>query len=629
MQTATIVQASSTMTGHFILPGNSASEADGASRVVRFDNECVLIPEALQKRPSLMVTKSYSLPLWKRKGQQTESDGEDASGGSLAQNQSAEESRVVIKVPIPLFRRRSSRSPSRSRSTSLSPIITKRPPPCLVHRAPSSSPTLMPLSPVRRPSLPIYHRPQDATTVPLRPCCEACEHVMEESLREGENWQEKFSRGAKRRRSASLDNTDINSLFKLPTHTKSASYSKEFSVLSSCLDDVAESSRHGAKPAFSLTVDEVDKRRKSIDASRENLQPFYGSVAPPPPGAGFASLSPGSPYSGPRYPRGLGRERDSSSSLSSNSAVDELSPGDILDPRHRLRSSPIEEEDEAQLFPLPSPRRSPSGTPSPRLSPSPSPRISSSGLPGPAGITVSASSSKESVASKMGSSQESLLKASFTRKPSGSPGTSATSLPRSPSPLGLAATSRAEDEVDVKPMKGLSLRGLQIPSASTTSERAASGVALPKGPRPSPNAAAQRVAAKEQEQSTPISTPESSAAVSQEPQRLKPLVPLRLQTAPIPSGSSPIPIPGAKTQEHEPSASSHHSFFHLHSHSQSLSSPPTAPSRSSTSPVRGHAQGQQKRKLSFSAPFIRAGEALRDASVDVLKGVSSMSGTAI
>lgn len=460
---------------------------------------------------------------------------------------------------------------------------------------------------------------------------------MEESLKEGEHWQEKFSRGAKRRRSASLDNNDINSLFKLPTHTKSASFSKEFSVLSACLDDVAESSRYGAKPAFSLTVDEVDKRRKSIDANRESLEPFYAAAASPPAGAGFATLSPGSPYSGSqRYPRGLGRERDSSSTLSSNSPMDELTPGDILDPRHRLRSSPIEEEDEAQLFPLPSPRRSPSGTPSPRLSPIPSPRISSSGLPGSAGVTLSASSSRESVASKMGSSQESLLKASFTRKPSGSPGTSPTSLPRSPSPLGLAAVSGAADDdsdVDVVPMKGLSLRGLQIPSAPTASERAGSGAVSPKGPRPSPHAAALKTSVKEQEQSTPLSTPESSAAVAQEPETLKPLAPLRLQTAPVPSSSSPIPIPEAQSQEHEPStsqhASTHHSFFHSHSQSHSHTSTPTAHPRSGTSPVRGQGQGQQKRKLSFSTPFIRAGEALRDASVDVLKGVSSMSGTAI
>lgn len=34
-------------------------------RVVRFEETCVLIPE-LQKRRAGFVTKSYSLPLWKR-----------------------------------------------------------------------------------------------------------------------------------------------------------------------------------------------------------------------------------------------------------------------------------------------------------------------------------------------------------------------------------------------------------------------------------------------------------------------------------------------------------------------------------------------------------------------------------
>lgn len=491
----------------------------------------------------------------------------------------------------------------------------------------------MPLSPVRRPSLPIYHRRDDAATVPLRPCCEACEHTMEESLREGENWQEKFTRGAKRRRSSSLDNNDINGLFRLPTHTRNASFSKEFSVLSACLDDVAESSRYGAKTAFSLTVDEVDKRRKSIDANRESLEPFHAPGASSTAGAAFSSLSPGSPYSGsPRYPRSLGRDRDSSSIISSNSTMDELMP-DILDPRHRLRSSPIEEEDEAQLFPLPSPRRSPSGTPSPRLSPVPSPRISSSGLP--AGVTLSASSSRESVASKMGSSQESLLKASFSRKPSGSPGTSPNSLPRSPSPLALSAVPGAADDLDVVPMKRLSLHGLNIPPAPTASERAASGSVSPKGPRPSLFATATKTPVKDTP--TPAPVPESSTFISQGSVPSKPLAPLRLSIAPesTPSSrSSPIPIPIAKSKQHESSVakasasspqSPHHSFFHSHMHSSTVTSP--AHAGSSTSPVRG--QGQQKRKLSFSAPFIRAGEALRDASVDALKGVSSMSGTAI
>jgi len=38
---------------------------------------------------------------------------------------------------------------------------------------------------------------------------------------------------------------------------------------------------------------------------------------------------------------------------------------------------------------------------------------------------------------------------------------------------------------------------------------------------------------------------------------------------------------------------------------------------------------KQKRKLSFSLPFIKAGGAIRDVGVDVLRGVSSMSNSGV
>lgn len=54
----------------------------------------------------------------------------------------------------------------------------------------------------RSPSLPLPPRP-DVITIPLRQCCLECLSATEESLREGEEWQEKFTRGARRRRSSS------------------------------------------------------------------------------------------------------------------------------------------------------------------------------------------------------------------------------------------------------------------------------------------------------------------------------------------------------------------------------------------------------------------------------------------
>ncbi len=42
-------------------------------------------------------------------------------------------------------------------------------------------------------------------TVPLRACCSNCFHAAEQSLQEGDQWKEKFTRGARRLRRASVD----------------------------------------------------------------------------------------------------------------------------------------------------------------------------------------------------------------------------------------------------------------------------------------------------------------------------------------------------------------------------------------------------------------------------------------
>jgi hypothetical protein len=58
-------------------------------RVVRFHDECILIPESRLKRPRLL-SKSYSLPLWKKKPPSSTSDSDPD-----------ESSNVVFKVPVP------------------------------------------------------------------------------------------------------------------------------------------------------------------------------------------------------------------------------------------------------------------------------------------------------------------------------------------------------------------------------------------------------------------------------------------------------------------------------------------------------------------------------------------------
>ena len=92
--------------GSFMLPGMSSPEqaTNSCCRVVRFDNECVLIPKSSLSRSKMPVvlTKSYSLPLWKRKTTQfSDSDPEDPAGSSA--QPSSEDNRITIKVPIPTF----------------------------------------------------------------------------------------------------------------------------------------------------------------------------------------------------------------------------------------------------------------------------------------------------------------------------------------------------------------------------------------------------------------------------------------------------------------------------------------------------------------------------------------------
>ncbi|KAJ7023881.1 hypothetical protein C8F04DRAFT_1132931 [Mycena alexandri] len=84
---------------------------------VRFDASCILIPESSSvsfagggsKRPR-MVTKSYSLPLWKK-----QKWGEDMDDGE-------ESGHVVLKVALPSFKSSKNSSSSTSRQRDLRPL---------------------------------------------------------------------------------------------------------------------------------------------------------------------------------------------------------------------------------------------------------------------------------------------------------------------------------------------------------------------------------------------------------------------------------------------------------------------------------------------------------------------------
>lgn len=64
--------------------------------MVRFDNECVLIPESpsLKHKRPMILTKSYSLPLWKKRA----SNGPPSA---VSDTELDEDVQVVLKVPVP------------------------------------------------------------------------------------------------------------------------------------------------------------------------------------------------------------------------------------------------------------------------------------------------------------------------------------------------------------------------------------------------------------------------------------------------------------------------------------------------------------------------------------------------
>ncbi|KAG6902002.1 hypothetical protein C0995_005802 [Termitomyces sp. Mi166 len=487
---------------------SSPSDLD---RVVRFDSECVLIPEPSKRSKT---TKTYTLPLWKKR---TNDADADTAGSSSRVPQSPEETHVVFKVPIPrcvqeIRDRRDvywfpvsfiSRSPTRGRSTlpSLKPLS-----PCLVYRDPSSSPTMP--KPIRRTSLPLTtcNIPKhDAPTVPLRPCCANCVHVTEESFKEGEEWQEKFTKGARRRRSASLDNNDGR--FGIDASRSGVS---DFAARV----DLSPGARY--KSAFTLTVDEMDKRRRSQEFT-EDMKLFRSASR------SSSSMVFRSPATSNLH---MSRSVDKESSTS---------PISLDVPPRPIKSSPIQEEDEDQLFPLPSPRRTPSASPtsSKAPSPNPSPNVSTSNLTPPG--------------SGLRSGSDEMLIKSLSRKSSDS--NLNPSAPPTPTPVPIHDLSVTASTTQDKPQLSLDLD-------LNTHTRSNSG---------------------------PI---------------------------PIPIPSKPLPSP--------PSDSTPSSPIRSQGRTTSTTNPPRSPrSPTMSSPTR-------TRRPSFSLPSIK--DAIKGASSDVLKGVSSMGG---
>ncbi|OSD05751.1 hypothetical protein PYCCODRAFT_1405602 [Trametes coccinea BRFM310] len=196
---------------------------------VRFDQDCVLIPDPVpSSRLPRLVTKSYSLPLWKRKHRDPPvvSDSEE----------DLNDDHVVFKVSVPSLTIKP-RSPSRG-DAAQHPLV-----PCLINSPDAATGSALSQSPPRanrprRASVPPPMQP-DTVILPLRACCSQCYPSIDRCMKEGDHWQVHFSKGAARRRKSVSD-----------THTHSSRPSHR------CVRD--------AMPGFDaiVAVDEVDRRRR-------------------------------------------------------------------------------------------------------------------------------------------------------------------------------------------------------------------------------------------------------------------------------------------------------------------------------------------------------------------------------
>jgi len=314
-------------------------DGEQGSCSVRFDAQCVVIPELPPRsRRTRLVTKTYSVPLWKRRG--------SLSGPQPASPDPDEDDHVILKLPLPrcvqntvqlsydlivyFWHSLQTRVQSPTRSGEAVPLT-----PCLVHRSPEINSTNSTASPttvrrnLRKSSVSSIHA--DLVTVPLRPCCAACQEITDAARLQGDAWTERFSRAAKYRRSLSAD-----------------SQPRTITVAGSA----AAASFGSLARGVPISVDEVDKRRRSVDnglvSGTSDLACLNDTV--------------------------LAQERRDRCSEAPNppSRACVPLPSPIRPPQLVTHNIPEEtfDDDDAQLFPLPSPKRTPcsSAAPSPTAS---------------------------------------------------------------------------------------------------------------------------------------------------------------------------------------------------------------------------------------------------------------------
>ncbi|KAF9235716.1 hypothetical protein BU15DRAFT_51080, partial [Melanogaster broomeanus] len=196
---------------------------------VRFDTQCVVIPEPTQRtRMPSFVTRPYSISLWKRRVS-------GPSGSTKLEDPTSREDHVVLRILLPKYVVQFSTNPqSSTHSPDRLPLA-----PCLVHRSPSVASSTSGSPPLTRstsrktsPSLAPH---SDVLTAPLQTCYTPCQTTTEEALVDGGKWTEPFSRAERTRRTLSVDG---------------AGAVASFSAL-----------RHGVP----ITANETDKHRRSSD----------------------------------------------------------------------------------------------------------------------------------------------------------------------------------------------------------------------------------------------------------------------------------------------------------------------------------------------------------------------------
>ncbi|THH04446.1 hypothetical protein EW145_g5516 [Phellinidium pouzarii] len=319
-------------------------------RLVRFDERCVLIPEGTPKharQQPRIGTFDVPIPLglpWRWPGISPAKDKEPGDQGAKIGDAEPPKSNITLKVPFPIFRRRS--------HSSVQQIVSPLPP-CLVQRHESSVPHILlpdqssseitlPSSSKSLPgqsleqerrrikrstSLPPY--PQDiiVETVPLRACCTQCISACETRaylppLKESSREQSSF--GSPDRRSR----RNIYEGAKGEEEDWCAGLHFTKGALRLRRSASTEHGSHGERESASLlgalvSVDEVDLKRSTSPSSSPRTSLYGGK-------ANLAALN----------TKDLDRIKVKKESGSPNG------------------------DSEEDLFPLPSPKRSPAVSPS-------------------------------------------------------------------------------------------------------------------------------------------------------------------------------------------------------------------------------------------------------------------------